>query len=231
MPLYFSAISKSRENWHKFIRFAANHIYPDTHDNAEYNQICSQQIEKTIKNFCLKIGIMVVAFFAAVSGSAYVFITQGVKSTIFDLRIPFTDENSNAEFLLNMALEFLVGTHGFLSFVGLEVTVVLLTDATSILPKVIEYELKQMHFTYQKNNITDTSKYMTFKNILKQTMDFKKYVMQRVNYFDRSILFNHSFLRLVISIDCHELLSYAKSLYRRSYDTIQIFKTRWSQSF
>lgn len=118
---------------------------------------------------------MVLSFFVAVSGPAYIFLTQGVKTTIINSRIPFTAENSNAEYLGNLALQFILGGYGLLSFVGLEVSVDIFGDLISIVPKIIEYELKQFHGKFKNKDINEVQLYFVFNHIMKQTMDFEKY--------------------------------------------------------
>lgn len=94
-------ISDNRYKYQSLIDFAGRYIYSDNQENVEYNEICSKQIDKTIRRFFIKMGIMGISASFSVIGPIHAYLAHGIKTSTTDLRIPFTEDGSNAEFFVS----------------------------------------------------------------------------------------------------------------------------------
>lgn len=111
-------------NVHKGVEYSGRYIYPDKHHDKKYIKICSKHIDTSIRNFIVRIVVMVVCFSLAELGPFYKFCFEGVKTSVTEVRIPFTGENSNAEFYGNLLAQLIIGAHGFPGYVMIEIGII-----------------------------------------------------------------------------------------------------------
>lgn len=121
MPFAWSVLSEDRLKYHSLVTFAAKYIYADNHGRTEHDQICSQQIDATMKNFGITVTAMTCGSLVAVFGPIFFYFTEGNKSTTIEVKVPFLDDNQNDEYLINMLLQSIVYFHGFFIYFGIEV--------------------------------------------------------------------------------------------------------------
>lgn len=167
-------ISKNRYKYQSLLDFAGHHIYVDNRDDVEYHKICSKQIDISVKRFAVKYLIMIVSAFAAISGSTYVYNTSKIKTSMTDLRIPFTKEDSNAEFILNLIFQFNIFLHGSTVYIGLEVLVTIFENVMTVSPELLRFELQKLSVKQEKKKLSDQQMFIYFKNITKQALDIQK---------------------------------------------------------
>lgn len=128
-------ISENRYRYQSLVDFAGFYIYSDKNaEDVEYNEICSKQIDVSVKTFLIKLLLMSLGGFAAISGPAHVYITNGIKTTTTDLRIPFTEAGSNVEFIANLIFQFNICIHGWFVYVGIEVLVSVIENLITLTP-------------------------------------------------------------------------------------------------
>lgn len=103
-------------------RFGGIYVYHDNDfEDAEYNRICSKQMDLTMKSFLIKMAMMILSAVAVCFGPTRVYILYGIKTTTWEVRIPFTEPKSDAEFLGNILLHFNLILHGIFGYIGIEV--------------------------------------------------------------------------------------------------------------
>lgn len=139
--------------------------------------MCSEQIDGSIRSFLLRMTLMLLSYLTAVIGPLYELIFHGTKTTILDLKIPFTAESSYTEYLVNFVLQAIVSYHGIFGYIGLEVSVQFFKDVVTISPKIIQYELKQLDNMRKNKCSNDTQQHLIFMNIIKQSIDYEKYII------------------------------------------------------
>lgn len=156
------------------IDFGGRYIYYDSHDNTEYNRICSDHMDITMKQFISKIaGIFISITFAAI-GPAYAYFWHGIHSTFTEARIPFTEPKSNAEFMGNFLFQNVTSVHGAIAYVGLEVFLSILENAVTITPRLIENDLVHTIKLYEKKSTTQLQLNVKIGNIVRQSIDADK---------------------------------------------------------
>lgn len=150
------------------IAFGGRNIYQNSNERSDYNRICSKQMDMTARKFIINYSIILLASILAILGPVLAYVNHGIKTTTTNLRFPFTDENSNAEFIANIAFQFLIFFHGFSLYVGLEVTMLIFENTSNVTTKLIENDLKRFDLM---NEISEPQERAIFKNIVKQAID------------------------------------------------------------
>lgn len=177
MPVFFLVISNKRSTLYNFILFPGRHIYPnsDADVDKDYYDICSEQIDESLKNFFFKILIMIFSFVMSVAWPLYLFLTHGIKSTLLQTKVPFVDENSDDELLVNFVLECLLGVYGFTAHFSLEICVSICTDFVRISRKLLEHRLRKILKRHQTKHLCDKKLFAEFKEIVDHIQEFERY--------------------------------------------------------
>lgn len=113
-------------------------------------------------------------------GPTYVYFAYGIKTTITDVLILFTEENSEAEFLGNTLLQTIVAGHGVFRYFANEVAMTIYGDVVQISPKIMELELKRLDKNIEKKRINQIKMRRTIINIIKQALDVEKCVSEDI---------------------------------------------------
>lgn len=121
---------KKRFKVQSLVDFGGLHIYKDSHDQNEYNQICSNQMDSTMNRYITNMGGMYAGYCFALMGPAHAFLFRGVRSTFMETRIPFTESKSNAEFAGNFILQTIIGSHGMIAYIGFQGFITLIGTLT-----------------------------------------------------------------------------------------------------
>lgn len=83
------------------VSYGGRYIYPDRRIQTEYDQICSDQMDKTIRRFFTEICLV---------WPVYKLIKYGVRTTLTEVKIPFVDEDSDTEYILNLMAQVVIIT-------------------------------------------------------------------------------------------------------------------------
>lgn len=174
LPIVVIVILKKRYILQSLIDFGGNYIYHDNHKKTEYNRICSDHMDLTMRQFLVKLGGMAFSFGVGIVGPTYKYFKYGIPSTTIEARVPFTEPKSHGEFAVNFILQTTAGTQGAVAFVGLEVFLSILQNAVTITPRLIENELMQTNQQYEKKAINEVELNVKFGNIVRQSQDADK---------------------------------------------------------
>lgn len=165
-------IFEKRRKLHFLVRFGERFIYFDKHDDSEYQQICSKHMDDSMRNFIIKITMMIIGYNAAVFGPLYAYFAHGIQAKTTDLA--FTEEGSNVQFAINNIFQFLCAVHGGLIYIGIEVIVEILKNVITISPKLVGHKLKKLTIDYEERRISEFQLRAAFKDIEKQSIDTDK---------------------------------------------------------
>lgn len=128
-----------------------------------------------MKNFITKISLMFFGFTIAMTGPTYSYLFNGIRTTTIEVRIPFTEERSYVEFMINIIIQMLYAIPGGLHYIGLEIMLDLFRNVISIAPKLVHYRLKKVIDDFSENRISEPQLRFVFKDIMKQSIDTDKY--------------------------------------------------------
>lgn len=152
--------------------FGGQYIYQDSdYPDQEYNRICSNQMDVTMKSFLIKMSVMGLSLAASQVGPVYVFISNRIKTTTTEVRIPFTEPESNAEFIVNLIIQFNISIHGMFGYIGMEVWMSLVENIVNISPALFKLEMKQISQQYKSKSISKSHMRSIFRNLIQQSTD------------------------------------------------------------
>lgn len=184
------------------VDFGGRYIHPNDDKDKEYTEICSKHIDATVRSFCIKMGLMLLSLQGSMVGPIYAYIMHGTKTTMTNVLIPYVEHESNEEFAYNVALASIIGVHGFIGYIGLEVAMTLFSDVVTIVPKLIELNFQRLDKQIEKQKPSDWHLRHTINNTIKQALDSDEYdfwlMEQATKYLVIFvILFFHSYVTCI----------------------------------
>lgn len=173
----YITLTNQRYILQRFLSYSGLYIYPDDKEieDETYYDICHKHLDETLKEFLMKIAILFASVVAAVSMPTYKFISKGTKTTALQAQVPFTDENSDAEFTCNFILQFVIAVHGGLGYIGLEVGTTMCSDFISVSRKLLAYKLKRLDTLYKNGDLNESQMILEVRNIVQHIRDYDKY--------------------------------------------------------
>lgn len=176
MPVAYIVLSKQRYILHDFLAFPGRYIYPDNieDEGEEYYDICSKQMDTTIKRFLSKLAILTGSVIIASFWPIYLIIVQDVKVTRFQLKFPHIKEDSYSEYVGNSLLECNILGHGALAYLAVEVGLDIIFDFVVISQKLLEYRLKKL-FNQYKMKPSTSDVICTLGNIIQHLRKYDEY--------------------------------------------------------
>lgn len=118
---------------------------------------------------------MLLSLQGSMIGPIYAYIMHGTKTTMTNVMIPFVEHATNEEFAYNVTLASIIGIHGFIGYIGLEVAMALFSDVVTIVPKLIELNFQRLDSHIDKQKLSNWHLRHTFNNIIKQALDSDEY--------------------------------------------------------
>lgn len=148
----------------------------DDYEDIEYAEICSKSMDFSVNNFKKRMAIIGLCVVAMTVGPGYAYFIQDVNSTALDVRVPFTDEKSNKEFIASISVQLSFAIYGSFALIGMEIAMEIFVGVVSLAPKIVEFEFRKLDEKIEKNQFTKAQTQLTFRNIVQQIMDTDEYV-------------------------------------------------------
>lgn len=166
-----------RYEMHSLAEFGGRYIYRNDREDIKYNEICSEHIDSTIRQFFIKMTIILLSFNIGVSGIFYALFVLDQRPSATGIKFPFIAEGSDAEYITNMVFGLTLAAIGMPAFVGIEVLMTLFCDVPTISPKLAEYELNRLDDMVIKGRMSESQIQFTLRRILKRALDTDEYVL------------------------------------------------------
>lgn len=130
-----------------------------------------------MKNFLIRMIIIIVSAVLTNIGSMYAFLVDGIRTTIVEVRIPRTEEQSFEEYFGNILVHLCMTVYGLCGCVTLEIAMELLIGVISIAPKLVMLEFCKLDKKIEKYPFIEMQIRLMFSNIVQQIMDVDKYMI------------------------------------------------------
>lgn len=122
-------------------------IYREDNDNGPtaYNRICSDCMDDTLFIYITSVVVIVLSFNGAIIGPVLAYIQDGSLVTLYEVRIPYFEDNPRNEFVVNIIWQNLFSV--FLGVPGLfmlEGTVAIVTNAIVVSSKLTANEYDEL---------------------------------------------------------------------------------------
>lgn len=167
-------LTKKRFKLQAIIDFAGHYIYQDNHENTEYNQICSAAMDSTIREFSIKMGIIYISMVCAFIGPTHAYIAYGIKTSWTSERIPFTEPNSDDEFMINILLQTIIFVHAIWAYFSLEVACTIFSNVVNVTPRLSIKDLANTIQQYKEKKISRLELRFKIRNFVRSTCDIDK---------------------------------------------------------
>lgn len=109
----------------------------------------------TTRKYAIKIVAILCSFTLCMIGPAHAYFVSGIKTTTTEMRIPFCDPKSDAEFSINLLIQIVVGTTGIVGYIGMELFPSLFENVVTIAPLLVEHELTHTIQLYANKSISE----------------------------------------------------------------------------
>lgn len=140
----------------------------------EYNRICSTGMDNTMRRYLIKMVSMVMSMIMSLIGPAYAYFAHGIRTTWTSNRIPFTEPNSDAEFIVNIFLQTIILGHGCVGYFALEMMMTLVENVVTVTPRLCTNDLAQTIGLYKNKQISELELRCKMNHFMKSTCDTDK---------------------------------------------------------
>lgn len=143
-------------------------------------------------------------------GATHAFLFKGIKTTVIDVRIPFTEEKSYEEFFGNIFIHLWMGIYGTTALLAMEIAMEIIVGVIIMAPKLVELEFQKLDKKIKMKQFNEQLQMrLTFRNIIQQIMDIDEYV-NSANWLNVPILIcNFTFIEIFsYSIEIREIAYY-----------------------
>lgn len=114
------------------------------------------------------------AALCAVFGPVYYFITQGIKSTTIEVKIPFIPDEEDVQYSVNMLLQFGVLFHGIFIYMGIETVMTLFENVVNVTPYLIKSRLNKLNKMHEVKELSELQVRFTFLDVTKQMLGYER---------------------------------------------------------
>lgn len=163
-----------RNKYHTLVACPGLYVYANSREPTAYNRICSENMDKTMRNFIKKILLVLSGGIAAVSSALFASFFMGNKTTTFELKCPFVDDE-NLDFILNSILQSIALFIGCFFYAGIEIAMTIFESFASAAPRLIYNEFAQLIEMYEQKRLTESQFRAAFKNVVVMSLDYERY--------------------------------------------------------
>lgn len=154
--VYYEVISEVRFTTNKMVNYGKKYIHNDNSDENDYNEICSRNMDATLKRFIIIVSIVCLSFVIALIGPLYAYTIHGTRKTLLSVRLPFVEKDSDLEYMLNIILQTWSGIAGFCGNVGIECGYNIIISSIKVTTQLIEMDIKSLSNNLEAETLTKT---------------------------------------------------------------------------
>lgn len=124
-----------------------------------------------MRQYLRKMAAIMFSLACALIGPVHAYLTKGVFSSTVEARIPFTERDSNTEFVFNMGLQVLIGCHGAFAYIGMESYLSILENTVTITPILVELDIMRTIEQYENKLMTQLQLDYKILQLVYQSID------------------------------------------------------------
>lgn len=174
VPMIYKLISKNRDAYHRLIAHPGHNIYPNNFEDTTYNRLCSKQMDSTAKRCVKKLFLLNVGGWGTLWTIHTSLVTDNRTTTTTAIKFPFVDEESIAEFQLNLILQFICLVYGTFLNLGIEISMSLFENFVTISPKLIQNEVSEVIDSHKRSQLLGPQFRIAFKNSVVRSLEFNR---------------------------------------------------------
>lgn len=192
-------------------------LYQNNHRQSQYNKICHENLDKLWRRYLNTVLIIILSMSIANAGPLYVYVKFGQRVTLTALKIPFIEENSNVEFVINCSIQGFYGLFFFFANISIEGVALLYGDAVQLPSKLIQMELDNLTISLKAARYTKRQIKLKIVTVFRQINQVNIWIeeysdMAYWRYFISPIVFTYAiglcvFCQYIVSNSFIPLLS------------------------
>lgn len=145
-----------------------NLIYNDPKCMSTYYGHCSREITKTWKNYIIDLLVLYSSTGCAMVGPMYVYIKYNQRTTLFQLRLPYVDEESMMEFTLNGIMQAIAGFIAIIGNFGIEGNNMLFINSLNITSQISKTQYTDFSGKLRMNRMSNVEMRIRLIQMFKQ---------------------------------------------------------------
>lgn len=122
--MYWKTVGPDKWKANHLTMFSGKNIYPNNNENTKFNRLCHRRVHDLIKNTFIIIPVILFAYGMILIGPSYAYLCKGLLVTPLATKLPYTDEESERTFFINMAHQSVIGLVAVLGNIAIEIMVV-----------------------------------------------------------------------------------------------------------
>lgn len=126
------------------LNISGKYIYRDDRRPTDYNRICSESLDQSLKGYIITISLVILSFVGALLGPFCAYIQNGRMVTLYSVRLPFLQHHPNTELTINVSWETFMSLMGVVALFGMEVMFALVNDTITVSSQLCELELNEL---------------------------------------------------------------------------------------
>lgn len=143
-------------------------------DDVSRYVICSQNITRTWKLYVIDLIILYLSTSCALIGPTYVYIKYNQRTTLFQLRLPYVEEESMMEFIINGILQAIAGFYVIIGDLGMEGVIVLFINSLNLTTQLSKAQYTEFSMKLRTNELSTMEMRARLLQMFKQSQVIDK---------------------------------------------------------
>lgn len=172
---YWCSVLKTSRLWPKLIYPPSKYIYRNDTEQTSYNRICWKGLNDTAKQYFICTTVILLTLFGSTVGPLYTYSKTGKITTLYELRIPFLENDPEMEFYFGFAWQGLVSCFGLLGLSLIESGMAVVNNSITVSSKLNVLSLHELSERLEANDITGRESLQKLKLIFKDIIYWDEY--------------------------------------------------------
>nr|AOT85631.1 odorant receptor 115 [Mayetiola destructor] len=157
-------------------KFSHLNVYNDDHASTKYNQLCKQNIKRSVKRIKLIMLLTLVSIIVGAANPTYMFFKTGKFYSLTGVLIPGIDEGSPNETYFNAI--YLIGSSMYagVSLLYVQICSGILCDTIVLTSDIIVLEMEELSEHLERNDLKSIEVRLRAKRIILQILKSDEYV-------------------------------------------------------
>lgn len=179
-------------------------------------------MDKLWRRYWNTVLIIILSMSIANIGPLYVYVRYGQKVTLTSLAIPFIEENSDMEFVMNCTIQGFYGLFFFFANISLEGVALLYGDSIQLPSKLIQMELANMTMGLELGRYTKRQMKAEMVTVYRQIEQVNVWIREHSEmaywrYFISPVVFTYA---IGLCVFCQYIVSILFFLYSMNYSIV-----------
>lgn len=160
--------------WPQLINQPSECIYRDDKEPSDYNRICYESLKYSIKEYALSLTLVTLSLIAACIGPTYTFFQDGTFVTLYELRIPFLENDPITEFIISVLWQGTISVMAALAVGLIESGMALINNTINVSSELNVLSFSKLSKRLKSNDITNQELQWQLKQIYLNILHWDK---------------------------------------------------------